>query len=133
MLVVETYLTESGEKGIGLFAKELILKGEQYWVRNENFDKLSTQVQMETFDKMQRDFIKTYGFLETTGNWYLCIDNARFSNHSDKPNTINNINSRGELISCIASKNILPGEEILCDYRDVCMTCVSDLGFENLE
>jgi hypothetical protein len=42
MLVVETYLNESKGKGVGIFAKKPILKGDIWWVRNENFDKLIT-------------------------------------------------------------------------------------------
>lgn len=133
MLIVETYLAESYGKGIGLFSKKFIPQGSVYWVRNEKFDKISTKKEIDDYDSLQQGFIKTYGFLEATGNWYLCVDNARFSNHSDNPNTANNINKIGELISCIVIKDIHPGEEILCNYRDICQACIIDLGFENNE
>lgn len=133
MLVIETFLDISLGKGVGLFSKNLIKKGELYWIRSDTFDKINTPDNMASYYPLQIIFIKTYGFLEASGNWYLCIDNARFSNHSDYPNTINHINEKGELLSCSVSKDILPGEEILCDYRDICQSCVIELGFENVE
>jgi|APLak6261682215_1056145.scaffolds.fasta_scaffold02099_4 hypothetical protein len=133
MLVVETYLSESRGKGIGIFAKYDIPKDSIWWIRNENFDKVITPGELHSYDELAKQFIKEYGFLEATGNWHLCIDNARFSNHSDLPNTFNNWNESGELVSCIAIKDIKAGEEILCDYKEICITCKENLGFENKE
>jgi SET domain-containing protein len=133
MLIVETYLAESSGKGIGLFAKNIIPKGTIWWIRNENFDKLINQEKLNSYDDLAIAFITNYGFLEPTQNWYLCIDNARFSNHSDVPNSINNLNTSGEIISCSAIKDIPADEEILCNYRETCLTCLNNLGFENEE
>ncbi len=133
MLIVETYLAESERKGVGLFAKKFIPKGDAWWIRNEAFDKITEQTIMKTYSDLAKTFIKNYGFLEPTGRWYLCIDNARFSNHSDKPNSKNILNDKGEIISCIALRDILEGEEILCDYRETCITCADKLGFDNNE
>jgi uncharacterized protein len=133
MLTVETYLAESKGKGVGLFAKKPIPKGEAWWIRNEAFDKVTDQAIVESYPPLAKTFIKNYGFLEPTGRWYLCIDNARFSNHSDLPNSMNILNDKGEILSCIAFRDILEGEEILCDYRDTCITCANNLGFDNKE
>jgi SET domain-containing protein len=133
MLVIETYVGTSEGKGIGLFAKQIIPKGFKWWVRNEKFDKKISIAKLRTYSHLAITFIKTYGFLEATGNWYLCIDNARFSNHSDTPNTSNILNEKGELISCIAAKEISANEEILCNYRETCLACISNLGFINIE
>jgi hypothetical protein len=133
MLIVETYLSESKGKGVGIFTKNLIPKDTVWWIRDLHFDKLITPEEFNLHTALAKQFIKDYGFLEATGNWHLCIDNARFSNHSDKPNTLNNWNEKGELISCIALKDIDADEEILCDYKEICVTCKESLGFENKE
>ncbi len=133
MLTVETFLADSKEKGIGLFSKKRIAKGETWWIRNEAFDKVTEQAIVESYPDLAKVFIKNYGFLEPTGKWYLCIDNARFSNHSNNPNSKNIVNNSGEIISCIALRDIVEGEEILCDYKETCVTCATSLGFENKE
>lgn len=133
MLLVDTYLDISPGKGIGLFSTKLIKAGTIYWKRSAIFDKISSPQDMSLIGELQRNFIITYGFLERTGNWYLCIDNARFSNHSDNPNTSNQINDVGELLTCTVLKDIQPNEEILCDYRDICQACIKDLGFVDVE
>lgn len=130
MLIVDTYLKPSEGKGIGLFAKTDISKGMTWWIRNELFDKVITLAEIDTMNVLAASFIKTYGFLEPAGNWYLCIDNARFSNHSDSANTYNHITKNGKLVYCTATIDIKAGEEILCNYRELCLTCVSGVGFD---
>ena len=130
MLIVETYIDVSPGKGIGLFAKEYIAKGSVYWVRDENFDKIFLQNQLEQYPKLASDFIKIHGFLEQTGDWYLCGDNARFSNHSRLPNTENHFDYLGRIQYSIATENISPGNEIFCDYTKTCLTCKDGVSFE---
>jgi SET domain-containing protein len=133
MITVDTYLESSNGKGIGLFAKNIIPKGTIWWIRNENFDRVISEQELATYDDFLILFVTMYGCLEPTGNWYLCVDNSRFTNHSNTPNSSNNFNELGETISCIANKDIAPGEEILCDYREICLSCKNDLGFKNDE
>jgi SET domain-containing protein len=129
MLLVETYISISSGKGIGLFAKDKIPKGTKYWVRNETFDKVISQTQLNTFNKLASNYIKTYGFQEINFNWYLCGDNARFSNHSIVPNSQNHFDVNGFLQYHSASDEIKPGEEIFCDYREICLTCSNGIEF----
>jgi len=131
MLIVNTYLDMSEGKGVGLFAKELIPKGKIWWIRNEQFDKVIMESELASYAQLAANFIMTYGFHEPAGNWYLCIDNARFSNHSYIPNTFNKLNAKGELVFCTATKDIFPGEEILCNYKDICIASQIDLGFKD--
>jgi len=133
MLLADTYLDLSPGRGIGLFAGEAIPIGTKWWERKEEFDKLFLPDQINSLHILTISFIKTYGFLEPTGNWYLCIDNARFSNHSDFPNTANITNHNGELLYCIASRNIPIGHEIFCNYREICRSASQNLGFENVD
>jgi len=57
----------------------------------------------------------------------MCVDNARFINHSDTPNTGN------DGYDCPVLRDIQKDEELTCDYREICETCVNGLGFENKE
>lgn len=129
MLTVETYLKESPGRGIGLFAKNAIPKGTIYWIRNEEFDRVFSDKTISEYDRLTSDFIITYGFLETNGNWYLCSDNAKYSNHLSRSNTTIIFNSSGLVQSHVASKLIHPDEEIFCDYSEICLACKNGLNF----
>ena len=132
MLLVETFTDCTRHKGVGLFAKEFIQQGTTYWVRNELFDRLFTPAMLTALNPIAIRYIEKYGFLEKSGNWYLCNDNARFSNHSNDPNSENHYDQFGIVQYCTAARDILKGEEILCDYTKVCMTCKDGVDFEPL-
>lgn len=133
MIIIETYLKEVEGKGISLFALQPISKGTIWWVRDESFDKIITNEQYNKYNFLIKRIIQKYGFLEHTGNWYMCVDNSKFTNHSDNPNSKNTINEKGELISSYAFKDIGANEEITCDYREICLDCMNSLGFDNQE
>lgn len=132
MLLVETFIECTSLKGVGLFAKEFIKRGTTYWVRNESFDRVFTQERLSSLDGFAIRYIEKYGFLETSGDWYLCNDNARFSNHSYDSNSENHCDALGIVQYCTASRDINIGEEILCDYTKVCQTCKNGVDFEPL-
>lgn len=129
MLLIETYLDISPGKGFGLFSKSGLRAGTKYWIRNEAFDRLFPPEKMNSFGKITSDYIQFHGFLEPSGNWYLCGDNARFTNHSIQPNTGNNFNENGIIQYSIVSNEINAGEEILCDYSEICMAFRKKIGF----
>jgi SET domain-containing protein len=129
MLLVETFLAVSPGKGVGLYAKSLIPMGMKYWERNEVYDKIISPAEMETLPELAAKYIKTYGFLEPNGNWYLCRDNARFSNHSDNANSSNLFDEDGAVLAHIATRDIKEGEEISCDYTELCQTCKEGITF----
>lgn len=129
MLLIDTYLNITTDSGIGLFSKCKIKEGDIFWVRNESFDRIITAQEIDHLPVITKNFMTIYGFQEINYNWYICIDNARFSNHSKFPNTIVTFNNEGLVESHIAAKNIEIGEEILCDYTKFCMTCKNGLPF----
>lgn len=133
MLIIETYLDFIEGKGIGVFSKGFIPKGTKYWIRNEVFDKIIPKDEFATLDKLASDHIKQYGALETSGNWYLCSDNSKFTNHSNFPNTQNHFDSVGIVIFSTTLKDIKVGEEILCDYTKTCLTCSNGVNFKVIE
>ena len=85
------------------------------------------------YDALQRRFIEMYGALEVNGSWYVCLDNARFVNHSDKIQSENTFNNLSLLENCYFIKDVLPDEEIVCDYRTWCYASKENLGFKNIE
>jgi SET domain-containing protein len=133
MLLVETYIAHSPGKGIGLFSRVAIQKGTIYWVRNEIFDKIISPEQINTFTELAANYIFMHGFKEISGNWYLCSDNARFSNHSKNPNSLNHFDLAGLIEYSYAAKDIASNEEILCDYTNTCQTCINGVPFDDTE
>lgn len=106
MLRVKTYLDKSPINGIGLFAAEFIKKDSLVWDFDGEIDRIFSH-------NHNNSFIKKYSYMDN--GWYiLCVDDARFMNHSKEPNTING--SRHETIAC---RDIQIGEEITCDYFEI--------------
>lgn len=117
MLTVKTKLKEVPGKGIGLIADENIRKGQVVWTYNRIID---IQIKKKNIPKEAREFFKTYAVDNGGDILFLNTDNARFINHSKKPNT----KSLGHLKDNIALCNIRKGEEITIDYNeiDICGT-----------
>ena len=110
MLLVKTYLDRSPIAGVGLFAAEPIPAGTLVW-KLSDVDIVIHQRDLDAqgLTALQRAFFESHAY--TNGNtYYLCIDDARFMNHSHDANTHEN----GQ--SSIASRRIEAGEEITCHY-----------------
>jgi hypothetical protein len=133
MLLIETYLKNTKSKGLGLFSTKFIPKGTIWWIRNENFDVIISAKDFELHSTIQQNFIRTYGSLEPNGNWYICTDESKFVNHSDRVQSKSIFDNNGLLISCSFLNDILPDEEIVYDYRVCCCSSKLDLGFINSE
>lgn len=111
MLLVKTKLGVSNIHGIGLFADEFIRQGTIIF-KEDNFTKKLTKEEFEFLPPIQRNFIKTYSYFRD--NYYrISLDNDRFMNHSDTPNTIDIDDIT------IANYDINIGDEITCNYNDI--------------
>jgi hypothetical protein len=130
MLTVKTYVAPAGARGLGLFAAESIRAGETWWIYSLAFDRVIPQEQVNALPALQREFLNTYGTHEPDGSYYVCLDNARFTNHSDKPNTANIQDATGCVVRGVAARDITAGEEITVDYREICSDCAGGLDFE---
>jgi uncharacterized protein len=113
MLQVRTYLDKSQIHGLGVFAAESIKRGQLIWKFNSSIDKI---IEKRTgFTKFEIEFINTYAYFDKQlGNWILPVDNDRFTNHSDNPNTIPHNNG-----NVVAAKDIIIGEEFTINYYDI--------------
>lgn len=112
MLVIKTKLKEINGKGIGLIADQEIEKGQSTWVFNSVID---IKVNKKDIPEFAKDFFKTYEVDTGEDYVYLNTDNARFTNHSDNPNT----KSLGLYKDNIAIRDIHIGEEITIDYNEI--------------
>jgi SET domain-containing protein len=111
MLLIETYLSESSGKGLGLFAKKFIPKDTVIWQFIEGLDVKIHKDKYGLLDDIPKNFIDTYFWKE--GDYlYSSCDHSIFQNHSDNPNCI----ELGE-DKTVAVRDIQPNEEILVSYE----------------
>ena len=116
MLKVKTYLDASSVHGIGIFAGEDIPKGSVIWEFNpyvdlvytpEQWCSLGANISIQSFAALKR-----YSYKEK-GNYYVCLDNAQFMNHSAVDF---NVGDNREGNNMLARRDIRMGEELLCNY-----------------
>jgi len=116
MLRVKTKLKESAINGIGLFADEFIPKGTVIF-KESIFTKKFTEQEYEQLPQLQKEYIKHYCyFLDDV--WKCSLDNDRFMNHSDNPNTI-----EPDTLTTVASIDINIGDEITTNYNLIGTVC----------
>jgi uncharacterized protein len=118
MLMVKTRLGQSAIEGLGLFAEEDIPKGTVTWRFVPGFDQTFAPAEIESLPDAARAEMLRYTYLHTrTGKYVACLDNARFMNHSDVPNTMGAYHGPDDEGYDIATRDIAKGEELTCDYR----------------
>lgn len=115
MLLVKTYIAASAIEGVGVFAAQPIRKGETIWRLEPDFDRL---IPVDAYDAMSgtmKDLMGRYAYPSPDKPGFLVyeVDNGRFMNHSDKPNTDFSFHRGGK-----AKMDIEAGEELTCDYRE---------------
>lgn len=100
----------SPDKGIGVVATEFIPKGTIIWVL-DNLDRVFSPEDVEKANALLRNYLDRYAYVDTNGNTVLCWDHARYVHHSYKANSL-----RTPYDFELTVRDILPGEEISCDY-----------------
>lgn len=113
MLTIKNYVAEAGNKGVGVFAGEDVKKGQTIWVFDINFSRSYNDGDVQKMPEHQQEFVKKYSYTDhkNPSIWILDLDNGRFMNHDENPN------SDYDLITGWATRDIKKGEEITCDYR----------------
>lgn len=123
MFLVPTYLAPSRIHGTGVFTPARLKEGTLLWEFTPGVDWEMTSEELEAFPEPYRTKLRAYCYEDERGVIILCGDNARFMNHSEKPNC-----DDGGLHT-VAATDIEAGEELTCDYR--AFDCMSrDLGVE---
>ena len=113
MLLVNASAGSSRIHGQGLIAHELIPEGTVIWALKPGFDVELTIEQFDELTPVVRQQVGRYVYTDmTTGKIVLCSDDAKYMNHSDTPNT----RTLGQQTTAVV--DILPGEELTCDYSE---------------
>jgi len=123
MLLIPNYVGPSSIEGVGIFAAAPIAKGTVIWTLDESFDRVLSAADIAALGEEQRRFVERYGYPHTQRPELTIVevDNGRFMNHSDDPNT-----EFTDPVIGWAIRDIAEGEEITCNYAEF------DPGFEML-
>ena len=107
----------SDEIGYGLVATHLIPCGTITWVRDE-LDQIFAPDYGSHLPSVLQKQLETYSFRDRQGNHILCWDQARYVNHSCRPNCVS-----AEFDFELAVRDIAPGEELTDDYGTLNIEC----------
>lgn len=113
MLSVPTYLAPSRISGVGLFSAKAIPVGTRIWEFTEGVDWQIAPEELDRFPEPYRSRMRHYVYLNGSGLYVLCGDNARFMNHEPDPNC-----SDADSRFTVTIKDVEPGDELTCDYRE---------------
>lgn len=124
MLLVRVYLDRSAIEGIGVFAREPIPAGTVVWQLDPRYDRLIPVEQWEAETGVLKDYLDRYSYPHRADPRFIVFegDDARYMNHSDRPNCDVSGGDR-----TLAMRDIEAGEELTCDYNHF-----FDDGFEFL-
>jgi hypothetical protein len=113
VLLIPTYVACSAIEGLGLFAAEFIPAGTRIYVWDARFGWTGTPEELAVLPDTARAFVEHYGWRDAaTGMWRASVDNSRFLNHSQTPNTEHRADGQYALV------DIPAGTEITESYAD---------------
>ncbi len=110
-MLVKNYVAPSGIHGVGVFAGERIAKGTRIYEFVDGVDIVMTREQAAAYGAEFARFMRIFAYVDPTDRtMVISVDNSRFMNHADQPNTEWDENFGW------ASRDIEKGEEMTCDY-----------------
>ncbi len=132
MLLINTFVGKSPIEGVGVFTAEPIKEGTLIWRLDPNFDRLVHRTFLESAPEHFREFFTRYAYpLDSNPDTLILeVDNGRFMNHQDAPNT-----QYREIVRGFAIRDIDAGEELTCNYSEfdpTYMLLPSYMGKSNL-
>jgi SET domain-containing protein len=115
MMLVPTYVAPSRIEGVGVFAAEGIPAGTLIWELRPELDRLIRRQAVAALPAVHQAFVERYSYPypHDPDRLILELDNGRFMNHSDAPNTIFSDPDAGYTI-----KDVAAGEELTCNYAE---------------
>lgn len=119
--MVKIEVGPSNIHGLGCFAGDRVEKGQLVWKFESGFDIALPKSQVDSLPVSARENLLTYAYVsKITGDYILCSDDSKFTNHSNDPNVRCFIpeGAEGNELVCFAVRDIEIGEEITNDYRD---------------
>jgi len=118
MLLVPTRLAQSPIHGLGVFAVAPIPKGTPVWRFERSLDMEFSPDIVPTLPEHVQTFFSHYGYIDrNVGRIILCFDDARFVNHSDRPNVATDY-AQDPYGLDVALRDIAMGEELTMDYAN---------------
>lgn len=115
MLQVRTRVAPSAIHGLGLFARDAIVKDEAVWMYDGSELVMHPELAREV---CRREFLDRYGhWCALTGKVMICLDDARYINHAWEPNLTSWAPNNSFCLSHRAARDIAAGEELTVDYR----------------
>ena len=112
MFLIPTYLGRSPIHGIGVFTPVALPANTIIWEFSPDIDWRLSPDELERFPEPYQDKLRMYCYLEASGLYVFCGDNAKYMNHSFEPNC-----DDGNGPCTVAKRDIAAGEELTCDYR----------------
>lgn len=112
MFLVPVRLAPSPIHGFGAFAAARIPAGTRVWEFTDGVDYRIPDEDVQRAPEPWRSELLRYAYKDSTGDYILCGDAARFMNHSEDPSC----DDSGDLYT-VALRDIEPGQELTCDYR----------------
>lgn len=110
MLLIDTKLKTSPIHGLGLFTTQSVSFDQPVWEFTPGLDRIVTSSEFKLLPLRSQQHVRKYGFLVGC-DWVLCVDDARFMNHSHEPTL------HGPLQYDVAKRPLMMGDELTCDYR----------------
>lgn len=115
MLLIPTYVAPSAIEGVGVFAEASIPAGAEIWRLDPALDRLIPRDEVASLDPLFQRFVERYSYPYPHDPNLLIVelDNGRFMNHADAPNTRFSDPDVGFTL-----RDIAPGEELTCNYAE---------------
>lgn len=115
MMLIPTYVAPSRIEGVGVFAAEPIPAGALIWQLAPGLDRLIRKDEISKLPPLFQGFVERYGYPSPNDPDVLIVelDNGRFMNHSERPNTRFDDPDAGYTL-----RGIEAGEEITCNYAE---------------
>ena len=115
MMLIPTYVAPSEIEGVGVFAAEPISAGTLIWQLEPRLDRLIPAAEVPGLPGVLQDFVERYSYPypHDPSKLIVEVDNGRFMNHSDAPNTVFSDPDAGFTL-----RDIEAGEELTCNYGE---------------
>jgi len=109
MMLIRTKLKASEIHGIGCFSDEDVEQRHLIWRFDPRIDRVITKIEREGFPEFYRKFLAIYA-VKDSNTWVYYGDNARFLNHSERPNL------KYSRTGLVTKRDITQGEELTINY-----------------
>lgn len=115
MFIISTYIAKSEIEGVGVFTAEKLRAGQVISKFEPEFDRLVPTADYLNAPPHLKALLDRYAFPHPAKPDYVVyeVDNSRFMNHSETPNTDYSNFAAGR-----ALRDIAAGEELTCNYND---------------